>query len=107
MKIKDTEYGREEASEPEKTSILAPLKTSPAPVARSPNSRPVCARDALSQALLLTVFFSRQGSGRGVWTLSTAWYDVAPSMVFTNAYPGFKPKCNSRDSIAQISERYV
>ena len=60
-----------------------------------------------SQALLLTVFLSRQGSGRGVWTLSTAWYDVAPSMVFTNAYPGFKPKCNSRDSIVQISERYV
>ena len=52
-------------------------------------------------------FLSMQGSGRGVWTLSTAWYDVAPSMVFTNAYPGFKPKCNSRDSIAQISERYV
>ena len=52
-------------------------------------------------------FLSRQGSGRGVWTLSTAWYDVAPSMVFTNAYPGFKPKCNSRDSIVQISERYV
>jgi hypothetical protein len=26
MKIKDTEYGREEASEPEKPSILAPLR---------------------------------------------------------------------------------
>ena len=90
-----------------KNQYTCTTQTSPAPVARSPNSRPVCARDALSQALLLTVFLSRQGSGRGVWTLSTAWYDVAPSMVFTNAYPGFKPKCNSRDSIVQISERYV
>ena len=90
-----------------KIQYTCTTQTSPAPVARSPNSRPVCARDALSQALLLTVFLSRQGSGRGVWTLSTAWYDVAPSMVFTNAYPGFKPKCNSRDSIVQISERYV
>ena len=117
MKIKDTEYGREEANEPEETqctcttqispaivtatglcaglyqftlevpqsadghvcvnklinpfcnmqlNVLDDLaeamkaldgkktQTSPAPVARSPNSRPVCARDALSQALLLT-----------------------------------------------------
>jgi hypothetical protein len=61
MKIKDTEYGREEASEPEKKQYTCTTQTSPAPVARSPNSRPVCARDALSQALLLTVFSLQAG----------------------------------------------